>query len=627
MKKLILLTQAAVLMMSENRNIIVAMRKVWRAWRKLGLNGFIQFSREYIASRRPPANYRHWLKMFSDLDSEDIKIIRQRIVKMKSRPLISIIMPVYDPPEKWLRRAIESVRAQLYPHWELCIADDCSTESYVRKVLEHYSDVDNRIKINWRKTNGHISVSSNSALELASGDFLALLDHDDELAPHALYMVAAALERNPSLDLIYSDEDKIDERGQRFDPYFKPDWNPDLFRGQNMVCHLAVYRTEVLRAVGGFREGFEGSQDWDLALRVTERISASNICHLPYVLYHWRAIANSTATNLSAKPYAITAAVAALNEHLVRTKCHGSVEPLEGGHLRVRFSISVPFPLVSIIIPTRNGVHLLRQCIESIRSRSSYPNYEILVVDNQSDDPAALGYLTEIEENGIARVLRYDFPFNYSAINNFAAREAKGSFLCLLNNDIEVISSGWLEEMVSHASRPDVGAVGAMLYYPNDLIQHAGVVLGMGGVAGHAYGRSPRGTPGYMNRARLVQNIGAVTGACLLVRASIFREVGGLDAENLPVAFNDVDFCIRVAQCGYRNLWTPFAELYHHESATRGSDETADNKPRFRREHEYMKARWGDLLQRDPAFNPNLSLDRAWPQLATPPREAKPWRV
>jgi GT2 family glycosyltransferase/glycosyltransferase involved in cell wall biosynthesis len=565
--------------------------------------------------------YAQWIDLYDRMNPARLLDYRERLAALPRRPLISILLPVYNVPERWLARALASVRGQLYENWELCIADDTSTAAHVRPLLEQAAREDARIKVVFRPANGHISAASNSALDLATGEFTALLDHDDELAPHALAEVALALAAQPRADLIYSDEDKIDEEGRRFAPYFKPDFLPDLFLGQNYLTHLAVYRTELMRRAGGFRAGYEGSQDWDLALRVIELTDPARIVHLPKILYHWRAIAGSTALTLDQKQYHIEAARKALADHLARTGRRAELVAVPGGHWRVQPPLPPEPPLVSIIIPTRNGLEHLRRCVGSLRSKTTYPRYEIIIVDNGSDDPATLAWLREAAATGV-RVLTWSHPFKYSAINNFAAREARGDLLALLNNDLEVITPGWLEEMAAQALRPEIGAVGAMLYYPDDRIQHAGAVLGIGGVAGHAFKLFPRGTDGSFNRARLVQNYSAVTAACLVIRKELFNRVGGFDEKSLAVAFNDIDFCLKVRATGVRNLWTPFAEFYHHESATRGTEDTPEKQARFQREVETMLARWGDALRADPAYNPNLSLESEDFALAFPPRPA-----
>ena len=569
----------------------------------------------------PPAveSYEQWLHLYEDLTPAALRKLTERLAELPVRPLISVLLPVYNTPEIWLRQAIESVRAQVYQEWELCIADDASTVAHIRPLLEEAALSDARIKIVFREKNGHISHASNSALALAGGEFIALLDHDDELAPHALAEVALALSRQSDADLLYSDEDKIDEQGRRFAPYFKPAFLPDLFLGQNYLTHLAVYRATLVRAVGGFRSGFEGSQDWDLALRVIAQTTADRVVHIAKLLYHWRAIPGSTALTLDQKNYHGAAAQRALQEHLTRTGQVATLSQVIGGHWRVIYSLPTPPPLVSIIIPTRNGVRHLRRCLDSLRAKTSYPHYEIIVIDNDSDDAATLAYLHEIAATGV-QVLPYAQPFNYSAINNFAANHAVGEILALLNDDLEVITPNWLEEMAAQALRPEIGCVGAMLYYPHDSIQHAGIVLGVGGVAGHAFKTFPRGSEGIFNRARLVQNYSAVTGACLVVRKSTYLQVGGLDEDNLAIAFNDVDFCLKVRAAGYRNLWSPFAEFYHHESASRGAEDTPAKQARFGAEIKIMRDRWGALLDTDPAYNPNLSLNSEDFAFASPPR-------
>lgn len=541
---------------------------------------------------------------------------------LRNKPLISVIVPVYNTPERWLRKCIESVQAQAYPHWELCIADDASSDPKVRAVLDEYASSDPRIKVAYRAENGHISRTSNSAIELAEGQYLALLDHDDELHPAALLEVARAVNTHPEWKVIFSDEDKIDEQGRRYDPYFKPDWNYDLFLSHNCISHLGVYETALVREIGGFQVGMEGSQDWDLALRCIERLSAREVGHIPRVLYHWRAIPGSTALGPGEKSYAHYAAMRAIAAHLDRRSAEADVLelPKYPGNYRVRYALPQPRPKVTIVIPTRDQAKLLKTCVDSIKERSTYDNFEIVVVDNGSVEPETHAYLANLRMEPNVSVLSYPHPFNYSAINNFAVENATGELIALLNNDIEVISPGWLEEMVSHALRPSVGAVGAMLYYPDDTIQHAGVVLGFNGVGVHAYAGKPRGWVGQMLRAKLIQSMSAVTAACLVVRRSTYVQVGGLD-ESLAVAYNDIDFCLRVAGAGYRNVWTPYAELYHHESASRGSDTSPDKRGRLMRETETMRARWGDRISRDPAYNVNLANIGEPFALSFPPRD------
>jgi glycosyltransferase involved in cell wall biosynthesis len=550
-------------------------------------------------------DYADWLAA-RDLAPE---IERQQVVNdLANHPLISVLLPVFNPKVEFLKKAIDSVVRQSYPHWQLCIANDASTDPEVAMVLDDYANRDSRILVVHRRENGHISAASNSALEMAEGEFIALLDHDDELVPGALLSIVEALNANPGALLLYSDEDKIDEFGQRFDPHFKPDWNPELLLGQNYISHLGVYHAERVREIGGFREGFEGSQDHDLVLRFTKGLDEKNIVHIPEVLYHWRALEGSTAMASGEKSYTSQAGLTAVSDALTD---YSEVSVIAGpvpNTYRVKYPLPEKPPKVSLLIPTRDGVDMLKPCVDALLERTDYPNFEVLILDNQSSCEQTLQYMDEIAEDARVRVLRWDFPFNYSAINNFGAEQATGELVGLVNNDVEPINSDWLCEMVRHAVRPEIGCVGAKLYYPNDTIQHAGVILGIGGVAGHAHKYFDRHADGYFSRLHLVQNVSAVTAACLLVRKSVFDEAGGLDQENLTVAFNDVDFCLRVREMGYRNLWTPFAEAYHHESVSRGADDTPEKRDRHNREVDYMRRRWGDSLFNDPAYNPNLTL-------------------
>ncbi len=574
-------------------------------------------------------NYQEWVRRYDTITDADRREISAHSETLQYRPRISIVMPTYNPPERWLRAAIESVQRQLYKNWELCIADDCSTDPRVRACLEEYAAKDKRIKVVFRTENGHISKASNSAAELATGEFIGLLDHDDELTEHALYMVVCELNKSSNADLLYSDEDKMTTYGMRFNPYFKSDWNPDLLCCQNYVCHFSVVRTALFRKVGGFRAGFDGAQDWDLILRIADASSPDKIRHIPHVLYHWRVIETSTAHSTSAKPYVMQAQVKSVKEHLERRGVVGAkVEINESiSQLRVRYPVPTPQPLVSIIIPTRDQLTLLRRCVEGVLEQTSYRNVELIIVDNGSTDPLALEYLAEMATDPRVEVLRDDKPFNFSRLNNDAVKRATGDILGFLNNDLEVIDPEWLSEMVSHVVRSGVGAVGARLLYPNGLLQHGGIVLGIGGVAGHNHKGRARHDPGYFNRAILCQNLSGVTAACVLVRKSVFEEVRGFEEGALSVAFNDVDLCLKIRKEGYLVVYNPHAELYHHESASRGYETTPEKFARFESEIETMKNRWGETLSTDPYYNPNLTLLTEDFAFAFPPRTAKPWRV
>ncbi|WP_084155893.1 glycosyltransferase family 2 protein [Halomonas halocynthiae] len=578
-------------------------RQAGRHWRALAL----EYYEATFERRSARYNYRTWLKKRRRLSAEHVHRV---IEKLPRKPLISIVVPVYNPRIEWLRKCLDSVLEQLYPHWQLCIADDASTDPEVRQVLAEYSEQDSRVQVEYRQKNGHICAASNSALELADGEYIALLDHDDRLSPYALFHVAEALHRHPDAGLLYSDEDKLGENDERYDPRFKPQWNPDLLLAQNYISHLGIYRADLMREVGGFREGFEGSQDHDLALRVSDRLAPEQIVHIPHVLYHWRAGEGSTALNSGEKSYTTSTGLAAVREHVTLKVPDAQIS---AGHYPTTYRVQWPLPesppLVSLLIPTRDRVEILKPCVDAILEHTDYLNFEVLILDNQSSCIATLDYMRDVTaRDERVRVLRWNEPFNYSAINNFGALHARGEILGLVNNDIEPINSGWLGEMVRQACRPEIGCVGAKLYYPNDTIQHAGVILGIGGVAGHSHKYFQRNSPGYFTRLHLVQNLSAVTGACLLVRKSIFEQVGGLNEQDLTVAFNDVDLCLKVREAGYRNLWTPYAELYHHESVSRGADDNSAKRARANKEADYMRKTWAKQLDGDPAYNPNLTL-------------------
>jgi GT2 family glycosyltransferase len=581
----------------------------------------------YDAIRRMlrPDPYRRWVKLYDTLSATDCEAIAAAIAEFPYRPLISIVVPVFNTPERELRAALDSVFAQLYANWQLCIADDASTAPHVARVLQQYTARDQRVRVVMRPVNGGISAASNSAIELSSGDFIAFLDHDDALPAHALYMVAREIVLHPDVDLIYSDEDKLDRRGRRRDPYFKSDWNPDLFLSQNMISHLGVYRAALVRKVGGLRSEFDGSQDYDLALRILEQTGSERIRHIPHVLYHWRAAPRSTARSPEEKSYAVAAARRAVEDHLRRRGVRAEVTMAPSLLFQLVRYVLDREPMVSIIIPTRDRADLLSRCIAGILTGTDYRNLEILVVDNLSNEAATLAYLDHISREQRVRVLRYDAPFNFALINNWAAGQAEGEILLFLNNDIEVINPTWLQHMAANACRPEVGAVGARLLYPNGRVQHGGVILGIGGVAGHFHFGCRRDEPGYFSRAQLQQNLSAVTAACLAMRHQVFDEVAGFDGANLPIAYNDIDLCLRLRERGYLVVWTPLAELYHHESASRGSDLLPEQQPRFQRETNYMRAQWAEVLDQDPYFNPNLSLRDLAISLSFPPRVTYPW--
>ena len=535
--------------------------------------------------------YQLWLRAHA-LTRARIRSIRREATQLSYRPLVSIVMPTYNPDPRWLREAIESVRAQLYENWELCIADDCSSDPAVRAALEDYGKADQRIKVAYLEENRGISAASNRALALANGEFVGLLDHDDELKPDALFEVVRLLNRQPDLDFIYTDEDHRGPDGRLVQPFFKPDWSPDLLLSVNYVPHFAVYRKQLVDKLGGLRSECDLSQDYDLTLRVTER--TDRIQHIPLPLYTWRTNPHSASAKLEAKLRAVKAAKRALSEAMQRRGL--GAEILEGSIIttyRVRYRIQGQ-PLVSIIIPTRDRVDLLRRCIETVERKSTYANYEIVIVDNESSEEATLEYLRKSPY----RCLAYPGPFRYAAMMNFAARETAGEHILFLNNDTQIIAPEWIEAMLEHSQRPEVAAVGARLLFPDGRAQHEGVIIGLaGGCAANVDHH------GYFGLGELIHNCSAVTAACMMTRREVFEQLGGFDV-NLGVAFNDVDYCLRAREQRYLIVYTPYADLYHYEGGTRGSGIPEHDERFFRK-------RWGNPGEyRDPYYNPNLDLRR-----------------
>ncbi|WP_435626647.1 glycosyltransferase family 2 protein [Candidatus Ferrigenium straubiae] len=537
---------------------------------------------------------------------------------MTAQPKISLLLSVQAGCARRLSATIESVRAQIYPHWELRVMAASGCDPAVREVLGDFARNDTRVSVRFLQAH-RIGAVAEDAVRTGSA-YVGIVGEGDLLAPRALYGVAAEAVAHPDAALLYTDEDGIDDAGARCTPNFKPDWNPQLLLSQNYLGGLCVFRADAVAAAGSFRNGLDAAGSYDLALRVSETVNARQIRHLPRVLYHRRLPWGGAAPEPADKA-PCEAGRQMLKAYLARNGIRGEVlgMPAAGGY-RIRYAIPPGMPLVSIIIPTRDGLDLLRHCIESIRKICSYPRYEILVVDNQSRDPAMLAYLDVLAARGDATVLCYDRPFNYPAINNFAARHARGKVFCLLNNDTEVITPGWLEEMLGLLYQKDVGVVGAKLLYPDGTVQHGGDWVGVGGVANHAHAFLRRGDPGYQGRALLAQDMSAVTGACLMVWKSLYEKLGGLDEQHLPVAFNDVDFCLRVREAGYRVVWTPHAELYHRESASRGKDRSPERVRQARYEAAYMRKRWKHMLRHDPFYNPNLSYERP----RCPPGNATP---
>jgi len=586
------------------RRILRKFQKLYQAWQERGPRGFIQFVYDRTVFRfRKRLNYQQWMAR-QRWGAFEIKQAQQQIDQWQWQPKFSVILPVYNVEAEWLQRAIDSVLNQIYPNWELCIADDASPSPHIKPLLTHYSKLDARIKVVFRETNGNIVAASNSALELATGDYIALLDHDDELAIEALFENAKLIHQHPEADFIYSDEDKIDVHGTRADPFFKPDWSPDYFHSCMYTCHLGVYRTGLIRAIGGFRPGFDGSQDYDLVLRVVEQ--TNQIYHIPKVLYHWRVIPASVTSSAEAKPWAYEAAKRALTEMVDRSSYPGRVEPgPRAGFYRIRRDL-IGHPKISIIIPSAGAmlttdtgqVCLLEQCLRSIRERSTYRNFELVLVDG-FDVPDEI--LSAIAGDDL-KLVRCAEPFNFSQRINLGAKAATGDVLLLLNDDVEVQSPDWLEAMLEFAQQSAIGAVGAKLFFANGTIQHIGVMV-LSGNAGHAFHGVAGDHEGYFLSNLVNRNYLAVTAACLMMRRSVFWELGGMD-ETFPLNYNDVDLCLKAHQAGYRNVVTPYAQLIHYESASR--------QPGLRpKEWEHLNTKWKAYFEQlnyhDPYYNPNLS--------------------
>ena len=557
--------------------------------------------------RQGPPSYQKWIRHHLP-DRNELE--KQKKTSFGYRPKISFVVPLYKTPEKYLRRLTESFQEQTYSNWELCFSDGSGAQSPLTELLKELTAKDNRIKYVSHEESLQISENTNSAIEIATGDFIAFADHDDELTPNALFECVKAINEKPQTLVIYTDEDKMSMDGHKFfQPHFKPDYNPDLLCTVNYICHLFVVSRKVIEKVGGLRSEFDGAQDYDFVLRCVEAVKDEEICHIPKILYHWRCHEDSTAENPESKLYAFEAGRRAVQAHYERTGIHAEV--FKGEYLglyRTKF-IRDHDPLISIIIPNKDHIDDLKRCMESIEQKSTYKNYEYIIVENNSTDSATFEYYKKLEaENPKVRMVYWDGVFNYSAINNYGASFAKGEYLLLLNNDTEIINPDCLEELLGYCMRKDVGAVGARLYYEDDTIQHAGVVIGFGGIAGHCFVQQKRGTTGYCHRIICAQDYSAVTAACMMVKKSAFDAVGGL-SEELAVAFNDIDFCMKLRKAEYLIVYNPYAELYHYESKSRGLEDTPEKVARFNKEIATFEKKWPEILENgDPYYNPNLTL-------------------
>lgn len=540
---------------------------------------------------------------------DEAELEKQRRHHFEYSPLISVAVPAYRTPEKFLVQMMESLLAQTYGNWELCIANGSPEDSAMKKVLEEYTKKDSRIRVSELTENKGIAGNTNAALEMAQGEFVGLLDHDDLLAPNALYEIALALGKDRALDAVYTDEDKVTtELDEHFQPHLKPDFNLDLLRSNNYICHFFVVRRSIVQKVGGFRQEFDGAQDHDFIFRCIE--TAEKVGHIPEILYHWRTHKASTADNPASKMYAFDAGKRAIEAHLKRTGTEGTVSHTPDlGFFRVKYPVQGQ-PLVSVIIPNKDEKETLKACIDSIREKTEYPNYEIIIVENNSTTDEIFQYYKELSQDPRIRLLRWKKEFNYSAINNYGVRHANGEYLLFLNNDVTVITPGWIKELLGVCQRPEVGAAGVKLIYPDNTIQHAGCVIGLGGIAGHMFVDMPANRTGYLHKASILQDMSAVTAACMMMKRTAFEEAGGF-TEKLSVAFNDVDLCLKVRKNHKLIVYDPYVQLYHMESKTRGAEDNKEKVRRFQEEIEYMRCQWIDILKKgDPYYNRNLSLTK-----------------
>lgn len=583
-------------------------KKGIRYFRHYGPKAFWNRLRDKMEPDEVP--YHPWFERHR-AGQEELARQRRQSRKFSCRPLISVVVPCYQTPEKYLLEMLDSVREQSYENWQLCLMDATPSDTVAGPVHRYCEDhQETRILYRHLEKNLGIAGNTNAGLAAAQGTWIGFLDHDDLLAPEAFYEIVSLINREPEVEVIYSDEDQVEETRQGLrhkKPHFKPDFSPDLLCSNNYITHFLCVKASVAKQVGGFREEFDGAQDYDFILRCTE--VAEKTGHVPRVLYHWRVHSNSTADNPLSKTYAYEAGQKALQEHLARTGRKGQVSQLPHfGFYRVKYKVEGE-PLVSILIPNKDQVSTLRRCVESVE-RSTYKNYEIIIIENNSTESETFAYYQELQDMQKAKVVVWEKGFNYSAINNFGASHAKGSYFILLNNDIEIITEGWIEEMLGNCQRPEVGIVGARLYYPNNTIQHAGIVVGIDGIAANMFPELRRGQEGYYHKAALQLNYSAVTAACMMVSRDIFEKVHGLE-EKLAVAFNDLDFCLRVREAGYLVVYDPFVEAWHYESRTRGKEDTQEKVRRFGEEIEFIRTRWIDILKNgDPYYNPNFSLKK-----------------
>jgi GT2 family glycosyltransferase len=593
-------------------------RKVLKVWSEHGWKGLWARVIDALGHHRPIDQfYSDWIELYDTLSENARRRMRTEIAGWDTTPHISVLMAVENPDLPRLRAAIESVCAQLYSHWGLFICDDASTTAGTHEELQSITRQDRRIRVLLRKPKAGICTSLNTALAAAPGEFIALLDCNDLLSEHALYWVAKEIIANPAADMIFSDEDRVAGDGRRFDPYFKPDWNPALMLSRNAFGHLGVFRRSLLQKLGGFRLSLTHGGQHDLVLRCAGETRPDRIRHIPRVLYHRRAPAFGIETMCSAGG----AGRGAIEQYLASLGVRAAVTLSSGRFYRVEYEVVSPAPRISILIPTTGAARLLEPCIQSIKKLTTYENFEVLLLVNERhrNAPGKVKLLDRLAATPRLRVLTYpDQPFNYSEVNNWGAGQASGDLLCFLNDDTTIITPSWLERLTTRVLLPGVAAAGPMLFYPEDIIQHAGTILGLGGIAGHACHGHPRGSCGYFDRACLEQDVSCITAACMMIRRSVFQDLQGFDGQ-LAIAFNDVDLCVRIRAAGWRIIWTPTVELYHHESVSTGRHDSRTRVDQFASESALMRKRWGPVLDSDPYYSPNLSLRRQF-HLAFPPR-------
>jgi GT2 family glycosyltransferase len=583
------------------RSPYVALKRSYELLQTGGIQGLAKQLTLYFYQVSRTSSYR--IPLSAQLTPDQAAIVHRLL---EHNPLVSLVIPVYKVEPRWLDLCLRSVAAQYYENWEAVLVDDGSHQTKLTRLISDWQSRDSRIRVIRLETNRNISAATNAGIEIAKGEYIGFVDHDDELTPDALTWFIASINEHPEAKWLYSDEAVISPQGKYLNLHLKPDYSPEFLLSAMYTCHLSLYAAYLVRDVGGMRIGFEGAQDHDLALRISERIHRTEVVHIPRVLYKWRAIETSTAANGNIKPQALSAGQKAVTEALARRGIRGTVTP--SIHCSSMYEIALEpkfYPRVSIIIPTRNGLADLKKCLDSLHQKTNYPDYEVVIIDNQSEDPEALAFLRNEDAAGRLRILVYDKPFNHSAMNNLAVATCASEYVLLMNNDVELISENWLESLVGTIQLDDsIAGVGAKLLYPDGTIQHGGMILGIGGQAGHAHRFVADDDPGYLGRACLLNEFSGATAALLLLTKTAFEQVGGFDEREFPTSFNDTDLWIRLQRAGYRCLYNPFVKAYHYESKTRKTPRAEEAEYEHR-----LKSRWKSELENDRFYNPNLALD------------------